>query len=301
MRFLRRPNPISASLLSAVVFLSIILNVHAGYAQGLGEAAREQRAHAAKRSSAHVYTNEDLARPQILHPSDRERSQHPASAVPAAAPGTVIQPPAPLPVTAPATPQFVQPLPAPMPLGDVARFYRQQKQPRQQPAPDAPQETLATGRGAPQTPPLPALSAPPARAAAAERQAVVAPPPEREPLPSERHVRVNAGDSLWKLARRYLGDGTQWRKIAAVNPQLTDAHRLRVGQTLRLPSEASTSLAATQIRVQSGDSLWKLAKAQWGTGQAWSCILESNPQIQGPDRIYPGQTLTLPEACSAKG
>jgi len=302
MRLRSRPTPASIPLLSTVVIalLPMFLNPRAGYAQSLGEVVRGQWT-AKQRVSPRVYTNEDLVRPQILDPSERERLQHPASTVPAPVPKKIEQPQSPLPVTVPVAPPFVQPLPAPMPLGDVARFYRLQKQLRQPLAPSAPQEALAAGRSAPQSSPLPTLSAPPVREAGAERQAAVVSPLEREPLPSERQVRVITGDSLWKLARRYFGDGMQWRRIAAANPQLADPNRLRVGQTLRLPAETSTVLAANQIRVQSGDSLWKLAKAQWGTGQAWSCILESNPQIQGPDRIYPGQTLTLPDACSAKG
>jgi nucleoid-associated protein YgaU len=280
--------PLSCTVV--IAFLPLFLNPSAGYAQSLGEIVRGQRA-AKQRVSPRIYTNEDLARPQILDPSEREHLQHPASTVPAPAPEKIERPQSPVFVTAPATPQFVQPLSVPMSLGDVARFYRLQKQLRPQPAP---QEVLATGGGTPQISSLPTLSVPPFEEAAPES------PLERESLPSDRQVRVLAGDSLWKIARRYLGDGMQWNRIAAANPELADPSRLRIGQTLRLPGETSAMLAATQIRVQPGDSLWKLAKAQWGAGQAWGCILESNPQIQGPDRIYPGQTLTLPDVCSAK-
>ena len=116
---------------------------------------------------------------------------------------------------------------------------------------------------------------------------------------------MNPGGSLWKIASRYLGDGNQWREIATANPELTNPNLIRAGQQLRLPGDtvaaAAAAPAAPQIRVQPGDSLWKLAKAQWGQGQAWSCIAESNPQVPQSGTIYPGQLLTVPQSCSAIG
>ena len=48
-------------------------------------------------------------------------------------------------------------------------------------------------------------------------------------------VTVERGDSLWKLARRYLGSGTRWRELAAVNTQILNANVLHVGEWICLP------------------------------------------------------------------
>lgn len=47
--------------------------------------------------------------------------------------------------------------------------------------------------------------------------------------------------------------------------------------------------------VQSGDSLSKIAKAQYGNAMAYTAIFEANkPMLSHPDKIYPGQVLRIP-------
>jgi nucleoid-associated protein YgaU len=47
--------------------------------------------------------------------------------------------------------------------------------------------------------------------------------------------------------------------------------------------------------VVSGDSLSKIAKREYGDANKWNAIFEANrDKIKDPDRIYPGQVLTLP-------
>lgn len=48
------------------------------------------------------------------------------------------------------------------------------------------------------------------------------------------HV-VQLGDTLWALARRYLGDGRRWTEIADSNGVL-DPRKLQVGQELVIPT-----------------------------------------------------------------
>ncbi|HEX4004210.1 MAG TPA: LysM peptidoglycan-binding domain-containing protein [Candidatus Acidoferrales bacterium] len=49
-------------------------------------------------------------------------------------------------------------------------------------------------------------------------------------------ITVQPGDSLWALARRYLGRGTRWRELAALNTQVRNANVLHVGEWICLPS-----------------------------------------------------------------
>ena len=47
--------------------------------------------------------------------------------------------------------------------------------------------------------------------------------------------------------------------------------------------------------VQKGDSLSKIAQAQYGDGKKWKAIFEANrDQITNPDLIHPGQVLKIP-------
>ena len=47
----------------------------------------------------------------------------------------------------------------------------------------------------------------------------------------------------------------------------------------------------------SGDTLWGIAKKQLGDGKRWPEIYDQNRAVIGdnPDRIKPGQVLTIPD------
>ena len=49
-------------------------------------------------------------------------------------------------------------------------------------------------------------------------------------------IKVRKGDNLWNLAKTVLGHSSSWRCLAAANPDIRDADRIYIGQTLRLPS-----------------------------------------------------------------
>ena len=52
---------------------------------------------------------------------------------------------------------------------------------------------------------------------------------------------------------------------------------------------------ATYYTVQSGDSLSKIAKEQYGNAMKYPVIFEANkPMLTDPDKIYPGQVLRIP-------
>ncbi|CFN74058.1 LysM domain/BON superfamily protein [Bordetella pertussis] len=49
--------------------------------------------------------------------------------------------------------------------------------------------------------------------------------------------------------------------------------------------------------VQKGDTLWKIAEANYGKGKGakYPTIFEANkPMLSDPDKIYPGQVLRIP-------
>ncbi len=52
---------------------------------------------------------------------------------------------------------------------------------------------------------------------------------------------------------------------------------------------------AVFYEVKSGDSLSKIAKAQYGDALKYPVIFEANkPMLKDPDKIYPGQVLRIP-------
>jgi nucleoid-associated protein YgaU len=387
------------------------------YGQSLGDLARQERARKQTEAPAttHVYTNEDLARQQILIPQDRDRIQaekqkltppvapapqsttseanvnpQPNATTPNATSNTnanansiaivddkpnpsasasanasqnekqntiaTAQPnlnATPSPSTSANATASVDPFSDPnvdpnaLPLGDIARHYRALKAARQQqesqataarhPLPTAPvladpifvqpaprrdlQPRPAVPLGAMMPPTalrvIKAEAAPEIRYGHARTSTI----PEAEklappmPLATQiaapirvRHdlrvqsVRVQTGDTLWTLARKYLGRGTDWALLAARNPQVADPTRLEVGTLLNLPGTtralATDSEGTQRVRVAPGESLWKLSHARFGNGAAWSCIAEANPELKNANLILPGQVLTIPSSCT---
>jgi nucleoid-associated protein YgaU len=128
---------------------------------------------------------------------------------------------------------------------------------------------------------------------------------EIQPMEPVRHehqsvttATVQPGDTLWHIAQQQLGSGYRWKDIAAANPRLKHSTKILVGEQLRLPfPESFSDLRRRTHRVNSGDSLWKLARAAFGNGTAWLCLAKANPEIQNPDLLLPGQKVQIPEHC----
>lgn len=54
---------------------------------------------------------------------------------------------------------------------------------------------------------------------------------------------------------------------------------------------------STYYKVQSGDTLSKIAKTHYGDAMRYPEIFEANrPMLKDPDKIYPGQVLRIPPA-----
>jgi nucleoid-associated protein YgaU len=285
----------SSSVVGALVVCLVALGAPWASAQSLGEIARREREkNKLQNPSMHVYTNDDMKRPEILLPEDRARIEaarkQPARENAAAAANLD--------------------KPAEIPLGDVARYYRRLRQFKEQqqlvregvlpgnkvlaaPKMTIPEmiPSLRPHRSLPQTP---GRRDPFSRT----RREPFVPAEPPAPVAARGMVRVRRGDSLWKLAAQYLGDGMKWRQIAAVNLDLSDPNLIRMGEEIRIPEQAA-GVATNQQRVRRGDSLWKLARTHLGSGFAWACIAQANPQISDVNRIYPGQVLNIPAGCGS--
>lgn len=244
-----------------VLVCLLFFGVASSFAQDLGEAARQERLRRQKqlRRATRVYTEDDLAKPQILDPQDRARFE----AARDGAPAPVLEETA----VAPA-PQSR--LPA-VSLADLARELRAQREASHQP------EVASAPR---------------------QHKPVRVLPSGSRALPVVRAVRVEKGDSLWKLAKRHLGRGAEWRQLAAANPQLSNPDVIHIGQWISLPP-AALAFSVKQVRVSAGDSLWKMARAELGRGAAWPCIAQANPQLEDASLIFPGEMVRIPADCTA--
>jgi hypothetical protein len=114
-------------------------------------------------------------------------------------------------------------------------------------------------------------------------------------VPADTYL-VSAGDDLWTVSERVLGDGRRWRDLAAANPDtLTDpTTRLTPGTRLALPADAGR--APRRVTVERGDTLSGLALEHLGAAGRWPRIAAENRDlIDDPDHIEVGWRLDLPE------
>lgn len=175
--------------------------------------------------ATHVYSNDDMARDQILTPED--------TAVYKAA----LEKPVPVQIETAVTQEPGETASTETPLGDLARaFYQRAKQEFE--------VQMASAVQVPKTWASLARRISRKRAVRAPRgvlQAARSNPPQRAERQSPvlqssgfAVVTIRSGDSLWKLARQHLGRGVRWRALLAANPEIRDPYQLKVGITIRV-------------------------------------------------------------------
>ncbi len=129
-----------------------------------------------------------------------------------------------------------------------------------------------------------------------------------------REYKAEAGDSLSKLAARFLGSNTRTNRelIIKANPALQqDPNKIVVGRTYIIPDSAAqppapaaAPIAPVEARsgngqqwytVKENDNLWKIAEAQLGSGNAWVQIKELNKEVlKNGETVRVNMRLRLP-------
>jgi LysM repeat protein len=112
--------------------------------------------------------------------------------------------------------------------------------------------------------------------------------PMRQPMPCPGFIyRIQAGDTLYSLARRY---NTTVAEIMAYNPGI-DPNNLQIGAAICIPRKPEGCPAGTQpYRIVKGDTLYRLAQRFNTSVQA---ILDANPGID-PNNLQIGQIICIP-------
>ncbi len=130
----------------------------------------------------------------------------------------------------------------------------------------------------------------------------------KEDLKTENEIVVLKGDSLWRVAKRYYGNGQEYVRLAKENGLSASAH-LAVGQKLiinkSLPTDMKNKgslnesvispIVGNSYIVAKGDSLAKIALRAYGDSYAWTKIWNANKKnITKPSLIYSGNVLVIP-------
>jgi DNA-binding SARP family transcriptional activator len=132
-------------------------------------------------------------------------------------------------------------------------------------------------------------------------------------MSDEAPYTVAEGDSLWRIAEQFYGDGSLYPAIFDANAgrsmvtgeAFTDPSLIRPGWTLEIPPPAEGESPVTpnmMYEVKEGDSLWRIAESVLGSGLRWTEIWELNRDrdmgggtpFAEASRIFPGWVLELP-------
>lgn len=136
-------------------------------------------------------------------------------------------------------------------------------------------------------------------------------------------VKVKSGDTLFDIAARHYGTGTEWKQIYEANRDVLSApNRLKVGQTLRVPSldgllafsgnngsgdRRGVQAAAVELKaladtnrgvvvVEEGESLSGIARRVYGDAARWARIYNANRDVlPDPRSLKPGMLLFVPD------
>ena len=103
-------------------------------------------------------------------------------------------------------------------------------------------------------------------------------------------------DGHWKLVPEgKVEPGLYTLRLDEIGPSGQVAARIVLPFTRAKPGELEPSGA--KVVVQPGNSLWRIARRNYGEGMRYAVIYEANKdQIRDPDLIYPGQVFAVPKS-----
>ena len=101
------------------------------------------------------------------------------------------------------------------------------------------------------------------------------------------YYKVKIGDTLWNIARTYLGSWTKYNMIMSLNNLQNET--IYPGQILKIPLKNQNNI----YTVQPGDNLWNISLKLLGDGNRLYEIIKLN-NLQS-DQVTEGQTLKIPE------
>ncbi len=116
-------------------------------------------------------------------------------------------------------------------------------------------------------------------------------------------------DTLWRLARDYYGNGEYWKPLAYFNG-ITNPRKIRTGREIMIPPFSYLDLRAMNMTFEGEDdkkeefvenqhvfndpdTLWKIAKDNYGSGNYWEALAIYN-NIDDPKKIANGLIIYLP-------
>lgn len=89
--------------------------------------------------------------------------------------------------------------------------------------------------------------------------------------------RVLAGETLYGIAKKLLGDGNRYRDFLKWNPEVTDPNRIYAGQVLQYPDTEATYGPPAPAPLSSGVKSAPVAMAQ--TPKPISPLMKNLPMI----------------------
>jgi nucleoid-associated protein YgaU len=314
---LRKPLRCGFTILLCSCLLFGAAQCRAQATQDAAEAARQERARKEQpKEQKHVYSEDDLGRAKILTPEDEARfaaSRKEQIGTAGEQSPTILDANGDLPQ---------------LPLGDIARRYRDAKRATQAPTPfhlpfDEP--AFASPIIPVMTPARPRQSFSPAHpnVAPAHPKVVLAPaisspaplhrvdPFARRSAPAEPSITGIVPSA--PAARPFVSPpapapairhSNLSAKIAApkvVSPKFAPvpAAPTAVAPEMAQPSAVlNTSSPLHIVTVQPGDSLWKLAQQNLGRGSRWPELLAANPGVLDPTRLAAGTQIGVPTEAS---
>lgn len=313
---LRRPLSCGFTVLLCSCLLFGAAQCRAQETQRAADAAHHESARKEQpKLRKHVYTEDDLGRAKILTPEDEARfaASRKEQVGPGEQPSAVLD----------ATGDLPQ-----LPLGDIARRYRDAKRAMQAPTPfhlpfDEPALASPIVPVTKPAPPRPSFSAGRPNVAPTHANVVVA-PAISSPAPSHRvdpfaRRSSPAAPSVARIApsapaaRPFVAHPAPApaaprtnipAEIAApkfVSPKFAPvpAAPTAVAPEISQPSAVVRPLSPLHIvTVQPGDSLWKLAQQNLGRGSRWPELLVANPGIVDPTRLAAGTQIVVPTQTS---